>query len=51
MSKRRRTKEEWRNIALHCETAYLMAPKWSPMRLFFKWGIWYAERKARSTTE
>ena len=51
MSKREKSKEEWRNIELHCETAYLVAPKWSPMRLIFKFGIWYAARKARSAKQ
>jgi|TARA_R100000234_G_C4941782_1_gene153289 hypothetical protein len=44
--KKQRTEREWTIIAVECETAYLLAPWYSPMRLFFFLGKKYARRKA-----
>jgi len=49
--KKQKTKKEWTDIGLLCETAYLQAPKWSTMRLFFAWGAKYAFRKASKAPE
>ena len=38
---------EWDEVYFNCEAAYLMAPKWSPYRLIWKFGMWYAERNRR----
>jgi hypothetical protein len=46
-----RTKAEWIAIANHCVEAYIVAPKYSPMRLFFSWGEKYARKKAANTPE
>jgi hypothetical protein len=42
-----KTKAEWEHVALRCETAYLCAPKYSPYKLIFKLGMWYALRKMK----
>jgi|7_EtaG_2_1085326.scaffolds.fasta_scaffold372395_2 hypothetical protein len=49
--KTERTKAEWLVIANHCLKAYIVAPKYSPMRLFFSWGEKYARKKAANTSE
>jgi len=49
--KKQRTKKEWMDIGLLCETAWLRAPWWSPMRLLFAWGAKYAFRQASKATQ
>jgi len=40
-----KTQEDYIDLKMWCTTADIMAPKWSPYRLLWKFGIWYAERK------
>lgn len=40
-----KTKDEYIELRMRCELALQMTPKWSPYRLLWKFGIWYAERK------
>jgi hypothetical protein len=49
--KKERTKPEWLAIALKCEAAHLLAPWYSPMRLFFSYGAKHARRKAEQAPE
>ncbi len=49
--KKERTKAEWLVIANHCFRAYTVAPKYSPMRLFFSWGEKYARKQAAKSPE
>jgi hypothetical protein len=36
---------EYIDLKMRCDMALRMTPKWSPYRLLWKFGIWYAERK------
>jgi len=48
---KQRTRAEWTAIANHCVEAYLLAPKYSPMRIFFSWGEKYARKQAAQSPE
>mgnify|MGYP003645878444 FL=1 len=45
-SKEPKSQWYWEDLAGKCETAYSMAPKWSPMRYLFKWYAGVARRNA-----
>jgi len=49
--KAQRTKAEWIAIANYCLHAHFIAPKYSPMRMFFSWGNKYARRQAAQSPE
>lgn len=40
-----KTYAEYEELELWCMLALAKAPKWSPYRLLWKFGIWYARRK------
>ena len=39
------TLEEYVELRMHCVSALHLTPKWSPYRLLWKFGVWYADRK------
>jgi hypothetical protein len=43
--KNEKTLAEWKEIHIWCITAKAVAPWWSPMRLFFSFGVWYSWRQ------
>jgi hypothetical protein len=42
-----KTLKEYEELEIWCRTALAMAPKWSPYKVLWKLGIWYANRKQR----
>lgn len=42
-----KTQRDYLELEMWCHMALEMAPKWSPYRLLWKFGIWYARRKQR----
>ncbi len=51
MHKDPQTESEWLDVAAHCLAAYLVAPKYSPMRILFSLGEKHARKKAAQSTE
>jgi hypothetical protein len=39
--------QKYFEVEMWCHMALVMAPKWSPYKLLWKFGIWYAQRKQR----
>ena len=46
-----KNKRDWEKTELWCHVALLLAPKWSPYRLLWRFGIWYAKKKKARAIE
>jgi hypothetical protein len=42
-----KTKKDYMELELWCHMAHSTTPKWSPYRLLWRFGAWYARRKQR----
>ena len=43
-----KTRQDFVELEMWCRVAHSVAPKWSPYRLLFKVGAWYARRMHRA---
>jgi len=43
-----KTYGDYLELEIACQAALILAPKWSPYRLLWNFGVWYARRKQRA---